>query len=122
MIASGDTNRTGGLFTKSAERCELSFDVIKPWPHALEQPFTGLGWRNAAGGSGEKPKAKPRFDPAGRLTERRLGYAGLSGRAGKASFACNSTDMPAYGSESGYFGGWPVSRKEGQLPTSIVIE
>ena len=73
IVGGCNPNRAGGLLPQFTEALELGLDLLKPWAYGMEQAFTGLGWGDAAGGTGRQ------------LRIRALGATGLVAGAASAS-------------------------------------
>jgi len=69
---------------KAGASGNLAFDFVEPWADAPKQTLPGVGHGDAAGRAGEQPKAKPLFERAHRVAQRRLRYLEPGGRFGEA--------------------------------------
>ena len=85
VVVRGDADGAGGLVAQLAQRGQLGVDLVQPRPRGAQQALARLGRRDAAGGAGQQPQAKPRLQPAQGLAQRRLRDAELRGGAGEAA-------------------------------------
>ncbi len=85
MFAGGDADVAGGPIAHFTQRVQLAFNLRKARADAVEQPFTGLGGGDAAGGAGEQAQRQAFFQPANSVAERRLGNPKLRRRFGEAA-------------------------------------
>jgi hypothetical protein len=63
VIAGGDADGARGLVAQLAQRGHLRLDLVKARPRGMRQAVLRLGRRDAAGGTGQQPRAQPRFQP-----------------------------------------------------------
>ena len=97
-----------GLVAQLAQRGQLRVDLVQARPGGTQQPLARLGRRDAAGGAGQQPQAKPRLEPAHGLAQRRLRDAELRGGTGEAP-------LPRHGEEGDDVIQVRAGHSEGQL-------
>src|SRR5262245_18565723 len=85
MLGGRDPNGARRLFPKFTQRLELGLDFLQPRARGLKQAFAGFGWRDAACGAREQPKAEPLFDSTDGVTQCRLRHPELRSGPGEAS-------------------------------------
>ena len=58
MLDSGDADGAGGLVAHSAERRDLTFDLVEAWADAVKQALARFGQGDAPRRAGEKRSPK----------------------------------------------------------------
>ena len=83
VLGGRDADRSRGLVTKLADRGELGGDLVQRGAERLQEPFAGLGRRNAPRRAHQQADAEPLLQPTDRVAERGLRRAELSRGARK---------------------------------------
>ena len=68
----GNTNGAGWLVAQSRQRGQFGVNFLQTRASSAEQTVPCLGRRDTAGGAGQQSQAKPGFEPADGLAQRRL--------------------------------------------------
>ena len=74
-----------GLTDIVAERGQFGVDLIETRTDGAEQAFARFRRRDATGGAGQQPQAKPLFETSDGVAQRRLRHAELRGGPGEAA-------------------------------------
>ena len=85
MVVRGDADGAGGLVAQLAQRGHFRLDLVKAWPRGAQQALPRLGRRDAAGGAGQQPQAKPFLKSTHGVAQGRLRNTKLRRRLGEAA-------------------------------------